>query len=120
MRISDWSSDVCSSDLLGDRVLEEAVELTGGRVPRADGTGAGFVALGRVHGAVGADPVDPQVLAVGLRGVDQHPLAVLHAVPLGAFVVLALLAAVRTPTRKLRLLGPSQRKDTDLLMSSGE
>src|SRR3546814_3149186 len=120
MRISDWSSDVCSSDLLGDRVLEEAVELTGGRVQRADGTGAGFVALGRVHGAVGADPVDPQVLAVGLRGVDQHPLAVLHAVQLGAFVVLALLVAARRANRELRFLGLAQRNAAVLLRCRSE
>src|SRR3546814_17622432 len=30
MRISDWSSDVCSSDLLGQK---EAVELVGGQMP---------------------------------------------------------------------------------------
>src|SRR3546814_1491390 len=116
MRISDWSSDVCSSDLLGDRVLEEAVELTGGRVQRADGTGAGFVALGRVHGAVGADPVDPQVLAVGLRGVDQHPLAVLHAVQLGAFVVLALLVAARRANRELRFRSEEHTSELQSLM----
>src|SRR3546814_3391359 len=80
MRISDWSSDVCSSDLA----------------------------------------LDPQVLAVGPGCIDQHPLAVLHAVQLGAFVVLALLVAARRANRELRFLGLAQRNAAVLLRCAAE
>src|SRR3546814_8523099 len=37
MRISDWSSDVCSSDLFGAEVADQALDRPGGRVAqRAD------------------------------------------------------------------------------------
>src|SRR3546814_20814790 len=54
MRISDWSSDVCSSDLVGIEVGEEAVRL-GGVGGTASATGSrgrrvgGHVDLGRVE-----------------------------------------------------------------------
>src|SRR3546814_9933430 len=51
MRISDWSSDVCSSDLLVLKLLDDfrrddpqatvEVELVGGREPQLSGTHAG-------------------------------------------------------------------------------
>src|SRR3546814_5246690 len=41
MRISDWSSDVCSSDLVGDAVERGAQLLTGGRRGTSDGLGEG-------------------------------------------------------------------------------
>src|SRR3546814_4233643 len=43
MRISDWSSDVCSSDLLGGQQRQEGVEGIGER--RAVGDGAAGAAL---------------------------------------------------------------------------
>src|SRR3546814_13267761 len=43
MRISDWSSDVCSSDLLGGQQRQEGVEGIGQR--RAVGDGAAGAAL---------------------------------------------------------------------------
>src|SRR5262249_58858866 len=65
--VSDWSSDVCSSDLLGDllgaRAREQLVELLGPRglrggrhLERAHGlvdlVGVGGLALGELHDAV--------------------------------------------------------------------
>src|SRR3546814_8462627 len=35
MRISDWSSDVCSSDLEPETTELQAVQVTGSRIPRA-------------------------------------------------------------------------------------
>src|SRR3546814_14212521 len=67
MRISDWSSDVCSSDLAGEggpaggcqgEVLEAAVGLVGfARDPAALlQRGDGAADLGLVHGRIAADP----------------------------------------------------------------
>src|SRR3546814_4913377 len=67
VRISDWSSDVCSSDLEGDAVLEHHV---GGGVLAAGGHGAHVdaVAAQRVH----ADAVAQQRAAgAAAGGVDR-------------------------------------------------
>jgi len=59
--VSDWSSDVCSSDLAPDFQVELVAELSGGdsQVPLHP------VALG------GADLTDPAVLQNG-QGREQH------------------------------------------------
>src|SRR3546814_166892 len=53
MRISDWSSDVCSSDLGHLRAPED----TRGRSAGADGTGRAVHAVGAVGGGHAAEPV---------------------------------------------------------------
>src|SRR3546814_10110823 len=68
MRISDWSSDVCSSDLLvvgGDVGLEQD-EVRQRRLHARVGEGVGLHFLAR-HAPVGIE-VEQQRLARGLRG----------------------------------------------------
>src|SRR3546814_2824206 len=73
MRISDWSSDVCSSDLIG--LGKRAVPLVGGQredgqlLPPRDVDGEGPVADRGVVGRVGED--DDRRLQ-SLRSVDRH------------------------------------------------
>src|SRR3546814_17992158 len=71
MRISDWSSDVCSSDLDGDRVLASARGPLLYRL-RHLGGGERRVVSGDVEGRGG--PVDGEGLGgVALAvGVDRH------------------------------------------------
>src|SRR3546814_6948441 len=52
MRISDWSSDVCSSDLVGDMLLQEIVAL---RIAEHDDARLADIARRRQAG----DPLDP-------------------------------------------------------------
>src|SRR3546814_18245090 len=66
MRISDWSSDVCSSDLHVHAVLQE-----GGRVPEE--------VAGKLHLVVGGLVHEGELVALGVKildilGVEPHPL----------------------------------------------
>src|SRR3546814_18363337 len=81
MRISDWSSDVCSSDLQGRRLEDDA-----GIVPRAGHPGAVDGDLpaaqrqqandhpqqGRLDATGGTDQGDELAIADGMRGVIQR------------------------------------------------
>src|SRR3546814_3730669 len=79
MRISDWSSDVCSSDLAGPRELVSVDDdAVGRRQPRTDDAqavdlGADLDRLRRNH-AVLADDIDDLARLVGLHrgGGDQQ------------------------------------------------
>src|SRR3546814_8905472 len=70
MRISDWSSDVCSSDLVFDAGVEGTGALRafadGGEDAQAGGAGEG---VGGVGGFGERGPVGEEVVAVGLQGV---------------------------------------------------
>src|SRR3546814_7887608 len=70
MRISDWSSDVCSSDLVFDAGVEGTGALRafadGGEDAQAGGAGEG---VGGVGGVGERRPVGEEVVAVGLQGV---------------------------------------------------
>src|SRR3546814_13205158 len=80
MRISDWSSDVCSSDLLGEELRAEAFELV-----RTDRRGdcrpcRGAVGLNEgiaeaAHGEAGRCIVMPQPAAVP-QNADRGPKSV--------------------------------------------
>src|SRR3546814_2465816 len=50
MRISDWSSDVCSSDLLGHRILDQLRLHLGGDGGRIDIFAGRFILRGRRAG----------------------------------------------------------------------
>src|SRR3546814_11957303 len=89
MRISDWSSDVCSSDLLGG-VVERDAGLSAGRRGAAAGLGldevsdgvaagadhGGRYAHGRGHDAP-TDHADAQVFP--LAALLQHPVGAVRA-----------------------------------------
>src|SRR3546814_7129207 len=67
MRISDWSSDVCSSDLVDRSVEARVVQLQAGIVaPLVGALGPGGADLGAAH----EDPVGGGVL-VGLAGLGN-------------------------------------------------
>src|SRR3546814_14106924 len=78
MRISDWSSDVCSSDLAGRRAALDLVHEAGPRAGRIDGIAAGTQqegALQRGDGAVdragrgeGAEVVTLAVVGAAMLG----------------------------------------------------
>src|SRR3546814_948220 len=118
MRISDWSSDVCSSDLLGaDGDAGEFRPLGRGHVLRAGGLAdlSGVVVAARRYHRAGApeDAVDGCCCRIAPRGivVDAGSLAQhlprgatgRHAEPVGAVVPWRALprkigrATVRTP-----------------------
>src|SRR3546814_5663142 len=65
MRISDWSSDVCSSDLLGDSARHPAAKLLGEAV---DGIG------GEAAAAVNGNPVSGRSQQGGERKFEQTGL----------------------------------------------
>src|SRR3546814_2048838 len=86
MRISDWSSDVCSSDLLGaGALLGSLVEAEPGQDTRGAGRGGvgadggqTLVQLGdavRVDGVLGLGQEGAQLAVGGQHGVDQAGLA---------------------------------------------
>src|SRR3546814_1964365 len=59
MRISDWSSDVCSSDLHVGLAAAEVAALDGVVEEPVDGVAVGLVVLRRVDAALGRDRVRP-------------------------------------------------------------
>src|SRR3546814_7509178 len=72
MRISDWSSDVCSSDLGGDH--------QGGGLPRAAGAAAVRVdALARLEGIERTGAARGRALGAGRGGVPGRDRAVAGA-----------------------------------------
>src|SRR3546814_15673591 len=74
LRISDWSSDVCSSDLLG-----RALEFVGGAHPALLVGQRDAQALPRVHAAARGFPADGLGLALGgalRRGFEAAMIAV--------------------------------------------
>src|SRR3546814_13503468 len=80
MRISDWSADVCSSDLLVFRAIGRPVGIIGGH----------HVSLGRrvMEGGVdhaGCHPVGDHGTQAGFAGaaLDAHPVAIAHAALFG-------------------------------------
>src|SRR3546814_16366184 len=71
MRISDWSSDVCSSDLLGAAALEVVDQAAGGG--DEDVHAAAQVVDLRAHAGATEDggDVQAQVAAIGLDAVGE-------------------------------------------------
>src|SRR3546814_3439664 len=86
MRISDWSSDVCSSDLVGDRLglrqIESAIEkcalgeFAGARGPRTSGAGRPHQQLECHRAAVRLQLDDVFAGKRMWRGEAQHESAV--------------------------------------------
>src|SRR3546814_7298988 len=74
MRISDWSSDVCSSDLLGKKIFDEIVE----RLPAPLGWEAMAEALKRLN----LHDDDALMAAIALKRVDD--VAVMEALMPGS------------------------------------
>src|SRR3546814_9982010 len=89
MRISDWSSDVCSSDLVGeDAGVAAARELHLGR-PRRGAAGKGDRAAVRyAETAAGIGPVEPAARKTGRGGA--HPSVEADARDLGFAMVVVL------------------------------
>src|SRR3546814_9900514 len=82
MRISDWSSDVCSSDLLGDRLrFQQLVDREAQRDPRAGDRGGAGTAVGLDHVAVDDDLPFAQLLHVddGTQATADKPLDFLRS-----------------------------------------
>src|SRR3546814_4358263 len=73
MRISDWSSDVCSSDLLAQCLADlRHRAIAGPRLWAVDGLAAGFRLARRRSG--GADPARRRTRAADAGGGDEaHP-----------------------------------------------
>src|SRR3546814_9635204 len=83
MRISDWSSDVCSSDLAGDHVDgDRAGHLAGGGAPHAvgDHPEAEILAHREAVLVVAAHPPDIALIAQRGRGLDASPSGVSLAI----------------------------------------
>src|SRR3546814_10466326 len=81
MRISDWSSDVCSSDLIGDAVNTAArLERLAKTLDQAGGTGAcGKIIVGeatwrRLGGRYRGVPIGPVSLKGKLGTIDAYRL----------------------------------------------
>src|SRR3546814_5155832 len=76
MRISDWSSDVCSSDLLLRRILEESAELVQQIVIDPEGD---FVTLADAYNHVvinGGDYNEREIAAMGAR-IREHRASII-------------------------------------------
>src|SRR3546814_7623671 len=86
MRISDWSSDVCSSDLLGKKIFDEIVE----RLPAPLGWEAMAEALKRLN----LHDDDALMEAIALKRVDD--VAVMEALMPGS----AGQAGVKPPPQR--------------------
>src|SRR3546814_12064693 len=77
IRISDWSSDVCSSDLLGDGVADRGVGLDGGMGGGLDRGDLGGDIVGGARGLVGealhllGDDREAAAGIAGTRGLDR-------------------------------------------------
>src|SRR3546814_4818984 len=93
MRISDWSSDVCSSDLDGEVLLERALQLPGRRHqrrrrPAVDEEDDGVVAVLAADVDPLADAADPLLAGFLDAGRGDDALQVADDVPgLGIHVV---------------------------------
>src|SRR3546814_2635506 len=111
LRISDWSSDVCSSDLPGDDPdLDEAARELRAFRRDADVAGAGKVAAEADRMAV--DRGDHRHLAVHQRADDRlHALAIIGAGGIGLVEHAdagAVLHAFQVPTGAERLAAAGQ------------
>src|SRR3546814_17369281 len=97
MRISDWSSDVCSSDLMAEQRLQlERIDVAARRPPAP----VAFVL-----------PVAQQVLQTGIERLDgQAALA-------GG---LGIVAHGREPARIAEVGGPSGRPSAQSLLAAGQ
>src|SRR3546814_4209031 len=78
IRISDWSSDVCSSDLLGDGVADRGVGLDGGMGGGLDRGDLGGDIVGGARGLVGealhllGDDREAAAGIAGTRRSEEH------------------------------------------------
>src|SRR3546814_10027350 len=111
MRISDWSSDVCSSDLLAHPLLAHAerfAELLQGRAVVAEAAGAddGLLALAQLEQGL----LDP---FVARQAVVEGDHQILRAEALVGQLVLPLGLAVLSDAGVQRLVG-QDRKSTRL------
>src|SRR3546814_13757187 len=110
MRISDWSSDVCSSDLLPDALQRRLAAALGDGVFNIPGTRRQFRVASRValvsrgrQGAGGSLGLDPGLAAL-LKGWTLSPTPLRERVD-DQYAVMAALAGGRgsgPPRRKLR------------------
>src|SRR3546814_12628660 len=78
MRISDWSSDVCSSDLLGIGRQEGATALSGGEQLTGEGYAGGYFVAPTVFGGVRDDMTiakeeifGPVISAIPFTDIDE-------------------------------------------------
>src|SRR3546814_17754280 len=83
MRISDWSSDVCSSDLLDRRIADTALVLVGILEEQAVVAGQIEIVVARVQVAVAVDREDRRTAC---RQIDAAELAALRTAHLVAVV----------------------------------
>src|SRR3546814_1563479 len=96
MRISDWSSDVCSSDLIDRPGLQAIVELDLGRLEIRLGPAAGF----KLHQRIGL---------LDARRKQAAGTVILEAAPGDAHAVCQKRRGQRI-SRELRLLHPVKSK----------
>src|SRR3546814_16976670 len=104
MRISDWSSDVCSSDLLADLLRIEAYGETGDIMPAADFLVRHREVAHRPHRQLVVDfgqsvVIIPQGDAFQ-ENAKRHPLALGDAARLGGKVVIRPLEIGRATCRE--------------------
>src|SRR3546814_8195993 len=114
MRISDWSSDVCSSDL----VVLQAGDLVarGNATPAGDGEGLAAIALERI--AFGRSDLQDVSVVLGDDGVHAAiRTGTLDAEPFLSGDAGEAEAAAEAPSRSftpLSVLAPKDRKSTRL------
>src|SRR3546814_16144978 len=99
MRISDWSSDVCSSDLRREIVRDARVELAIG--PPEDRDGAGAVAVDRIEIVVAPVPRRARGEAVFL--VEADDVVAPPRQPLERRLQRAAVGVERDEARSLRI-----------------
>src|SRR3546814_1208185 len=116
MRISDWSSDVCSSDLgavlgaglaAGDGGVDEGdapLLAGGGQLARQLGRGGGVVDENAARGHAGEGPLlaqhhAAQVVVVADAGRSEEPTSELQSLMRTSYAVLCLQKKTETPTQ---------------------
>ncbi|KAG1249207.1 hypothetical protein G6F68_013462 [Rhizopus microsporus] len=92
----------------GDRVLEQSLELAGGRIQRTHGGRCLAIILLSVDRAVRGGAQHAQVLAIGLGCVDQRPVAAIAPIEFASFIVFAAIVAAGTAHGETRLLAGIQ------------
>src|SRR3546814_2681203 len=124
MRISDWSSDVCSSDLLDRRIADTALVLVGILEEQAVVTGQIEIVVARVQVAVAVDREDRRTAC---RQIDAAELAALRTAHLVAVVarqprvietVMLAVVAQRPDMRDLAIADRMQDRKSTRLNSS--
>src|SRR3546814_19368762 len=114
MRISDWSSDVCSSDLLGQAAR---FSLTGDAQRGDDGTLATSLALKRIDGIEGHFTAN-----IAFQPRSDHLTVDIEAISAHGGLLAALLDRPDLPGRTLNLVGSGPPADWsgDFTLSLGD